>query len=356
MEVEKLKEEIQYETTIQEVRKLFVGIEDGARRTSEIVKGLRNFSRLDQNVFRKTNLNECFESTLTLLHSSYKNRIEIIRDYADLPEVDCFPGQINQVFMNILSNAVQSIPETGRYSSSDRPLGDIEKKLLALRRQRPQPGRDEKILCGTNALAACALVQAARLLDRPEWEQRAAAMVRRLLELFWDGSTLSHSLARGAVQKQAFLGDAAALLLAVTMLRESDDGWQDPMNALAGYTASFRSEDRWFESDLADFQAVPASWFDHPVPSSVSLAEMGLARAAVLGGGAPEGGTPERLEYRQPQQSDFYNVAAMFSQGLFHQVHSKNGVAWPRLPANAIQVRDDAEMDCYMSQCRPLAF
>jgi hypothetical protein len=46
----------------------------------------------------------------------------------------------------------------------------------------------------------------------------------------------------------------------------------------------------------------------------------------------------------------------MFTQGLFHQVHSKNGVAWPRLPANSIQVRDGTEMDCYLSQCRPLAF
>ena len=127
LDVEKLKEEIQYETTIQEVRKLLTGIEDGAKRTSEIVKGLRNFSRMDQNVFRKMNLNECFESTLTLLHSSYKNRIEIIRDYADLPDVDCFPGQINQVLMNILSNAVQSIPDTGKIFIKTRVVGDMVK-------------------------------------------------------------------------------------------------------------------------------------------------------------------------------------------------------------------------------------
>jgi hypothetical protein len=83
---------------------------------------------------------------------------------------------------------------------------------------------------------------------------------------------------------------------------------------------------------------------------------MGLARAAVLGGGTPEGGTPERLEYRQPQQSDFFNVAAMFTRGLFHQVHSQGGIAWPRLPANVIQMRGEPEMDCYLGQCRPLAF
>ena len=88
-------------------------MEEGAMRTAEIVKGLRNFSRLDQNEFRKANLNESIESTLLLLHSTYKNRIEIERDYGSIPEVDCFPGQINQVLMNILSNAVQAIPEKG---------------------------------------------------------------------------------------------------------------------------------------------------------------------------------------------------------------------------------------------------
>lgn len=111
--VEQYKKKAKIEITISEVHNLLKGIEDGAKRTAEIVKGLRNFSRLDQNVFRKAQLNESLESTLTLLHSSYKNRIEIIKGYGDLPEVDCFPGQINQVFMNILSNAIQAIEETG---------------------------------------------------------------------------------------------------------------------------------------------------------------------------------------------------------------------------------------------------
>jgi len=112
-EVDQFKHDMKIEFTMKEVADLLKGIEDGALRTSEIVKGLRNFSRLDQNVFRKANINDSLESTLTLLHSSYKNRIEIIKDFAQLPEIDCFPGQINQVFMNILSNAIQAIPEKG---------------------------------------------------------------------------------------------------------------------------------------------------------------------------------------------------------------------------------------------------
>jgi two-component system, NtrC family, sensor kinase len=127
IDAEKLKVETHFGTTVEEVRKLLTGIEDGARRTSEIVRGLRNFSRIDQNVFKKTNLNDCLESTLTLLHSSYKNRIEIVAKYGDIPEVDCFPGQINQVLMNILSNAIQSIPETGKIFINTRVRGDMVK-------------------------------------------------------------------------------------------------------------------------------------------------------------------------------------------------------------------------------------
>ncbi|MFI5154486.1 MAG: sensor histidine kinase [Chitinophagales bacterium] len=113
-EVEKLKKSSRLSEAIQEVKKLLSGMEEGARRTAEIVRGLRNFSRLDQNVFNKVNLNDSLESTLTLLHNSYKNRIEIVKDYADIPEVDCFPGQMNQVLMNILSNAIQAIPGQGK--------------------------------------------------------------------------------------------------------------------------------------------------------------------------------------------------------------------------------------------------
>ena len=250
------------------------------------------------------------------------------------------------------------LPEKGNFEGAihltridDRPLPGIQEKLLALRRKRPQPDRDEKVLCGLNALAACALVQAARLFGRPELEEKAGRTVNKLLEVFWDGSMLAHSLAHGSVQKQSFLSDAAALLMAATMLRENDEQWAGTMNALATYTTTFREQDGWIESGHADFMNVNASWFDHPAPSAASLAVMGLSRAAVL-----NGEPVEPLEYLRPLQSDFYNIAAMITQGLFHQVHSRKPIAWGRLPANSIQVRAESESDCYMNQCRPLAF
>jgi signal transduction histidine kinase len=126
-EVEKFKQDTKIDLTMKEVNNLLKGIEDGAMRTSEIVKGLRNFSRLDQNVFRKASINESLDSTLTLLQSSYKNRIEIIKQFAELPEIDCFPGQINQVLMNILSNAIQAIPAEGSIYIKTRQVNNMIK-------------------------------------------------------------------------------------------------------------------------------------------------------------------------------------------------------------------------------------
>lgn len=112
-EVQKFRNKMDIGFSMQEIQNLLKGIEEGANRTSEIVKGLRNFSRLDQNLIKKTDLNEGIESTLTLLHSLYKDKIEIKKNFGKIPEVECFPGQINQVLMNILSNAIQAIPEKG---------------------------------------------------------------------------------------------------------------------------------------------------------------------------------------------------------------------------------------------------
>jgi len=145
-EVRQLREKIKLDMTLKEVNDLLKGMEEGAKRTSEIVKGLRNFSRLDQNVFLSANLNESLDSCLVLLHNSYKNRIKIERQFGTIPEVDCLPGQINQVFMNILSNAIQAIPDEGtifvktwhaddmvKISIRDTGIGmtdDVQKKIF----------------------------------------------------------------------------------------------------------------------------------------------------------------------------------------------------------------------------------
>ncbi|HYV93943.1 MAG TPA: two-component regulator propeller domain-containing protein [Chitinophagales bacterium] len=109
-ELEKLKQQFEKDFTIEESEKLLKGIEEGSKRTADIVRGLRNFSRVDEEEIKKANINEGIEATLLLLQNEQKHRnIEVIKSLAKIPEIDCYPGHINQVFMNLLTNAMDAI-------------------------------------------------------------------------------------------------------------------------------------------------------------------------------------------------------------------------------------------------------
>ena len=81
----------------------------GANRAAEIVAGLRIFSRLDETQMKSANLHDCLDATLMLLHSRYGDRVRVERSYGELPPWLCQPGKLNQVFLNLLANAVDAI-------------------------------------------------------------------------------------------------------------------------------------------------------------------------------------------------------------------------------------------------------
>ncbi len=93
-------------------------------RIVRIVRSLRNFARLDEAERKKVDLHEGLESTLILVHHELKNRIELVRDYAETPEIECFPNQLNQVFMNMLVNAAQAIEDKGKITITTRTKGN----------------------------------------------------------------------------------------------------------------------------------------------------------------------------------------------------------------------------------------
>jgi two-component system NtrC family sensor kinase len=84
-----------------------------ADRIMTIVRSLKNFARLDEAERKAVNLHEGLDSTLLLVQHQFKNRIRLVKEYGDLPEVECHPNQLNQVFMNILVNAAQAIRDRG---------------------------------------------------------------------------------------------------------------------------------------------------------------------------------------------------------------------------------------------------
>ncbi|WP_243147244.1 ATP-binding protein [Scytonema sp. UIC 10036] len=107
-------EEIDLEFLKQDFPKLLSSMKVGTERIQRIVQSLRNFSRLDEAEFKAVDLHEGIESTLLILQNRLKaqpnfSEIEVIKNYGQLPLVECYPGQLNQVFMNLLSNAIDAL-------------------------------------------------------------------------------------------------------------------------------------------------------------------------------------------------------------------------------------------------------
>ena len=108
----------------EDLVKLLKSMKVGTDRICEIVLSLRNFSRLDEADFKPVNLHDGIESTLLLLRHRLqatpdRNAIHLVQDYGRLPLVECYAGQLNQVFMNLFSNAIDAMEETLQKNSSD---------------------------------------------------------------------------------------------------------------------------------------------------------------------------------------------------------------------------------------------
>jgi len=113
-EINAMNKLIDYQELTDDIRLLISDIREGATRTAEIVKGLRNFSRLDEAERKLADLHEGINSTLVLLRSQMGSRIELITNFDEnLEPIYCYPGQLNQVFMNLLSNSIQAIEANG---------------------------------------------------------------------------------------------------------------------------------------------------------------------------------------------------------------------------------------------------
>ena len=87
--------------------------EIATERIMKIVRNLKNFARLDEAERKKVDIHEGIESTLSLLRHQLKSRIRIVKCFGDIPEIECYPNELNQVFMNILVNAAQAIKHRG---------------------------------------------------------------------------------------------------------------------------------------------------------------------------------------------------------------------------------------------------
>ncbi len=116
-EIQALAEEIDVDFIKEDLPKILTSMKMGTERISQIVLSLRNFSRLDEAEMKWVDVHEGLDSTLLILAHRLRSKhpevpdIQVIKDYSNLPKVQCYPGQLNQVFMNILTNAIDAIEE-----------------------------------------------------------------------------------------------------------------------------------------------------------------------------------------------------------------------------------------------------
>lgn len=131
--IQQLAKDIDLDFIVTDLPKILTSMQVGAQRISQIVLSLRNFSRLDEADMKCVNLHEGIDNTLLILQHRLKSSdrhsaIEIVKEYGDLPKVECYPGKLNQVFMNILSNAIDALDlakNTDTQSVASQKVGQI---------------------------------------------------------------------------------------------------------------------------------------------------------------------------------------------------------------------------------------
>jgi signal transduction histidine kinase len=120
-ELAALKDKIDYDNLLADLPVVVSDCRYGAERIRDVVQNLRVFSRLDEAEFKKIDLHEGIESTIRLLSRYYNSgQVILLRDYAELPPVSCYAGQLNQVWMNLLVNAAQSVGDVGEVRITTR--------------------------------------------------------------------------------------------------------------------------------------------------------------------------------------------------------------------------------------------
>ncbi len=98
---------------IEDMKEIVKDSLEGAERVKEIVQNLKGFARVDEAEFQLADINECLESTINIVWNEIKYKATLKKGYGNIPLTRCYPKQLNQVFMNILINAVQAIEDKG---------------------------------------------------------------------------------------------------------------------------------------------------------------------------------------------------------------------------------------------------
>lgn len=123
-EVKQLEENEKIDFILADIDDLMNESIEGTKRVSDIVRGLKTFSRVDAGIQNGVNLNECIESTLKLMQHEFKYNCVLTKELSDLPTIQCAESQLKQVIMNLLMNALQAIKKEGTITISTHTVND----------------------------------------------------------------------------------------------------------------------------------------------------------------------------------------------------------------------------------------
>ncbi|WP_434674507.1 ATP-binding protein [Pseudomonas sp. R1-15] len=125
-ELKRLREQVELDFLVEDIPVLIKESKDGIARVGQIVKDLKDFSRVDSSQeWQMANLQQGMDSTLNIVANEIKYKADVVKQYSPLPEVECLPSQINQVIMNLIVNAAQAIgPERGTITLRNGVEGD----------------------------------------------------------------------------------------------------------------------------------------------------------------------------------------------------------------------------------------
>ncbi len=130
--IEEIDKKYNVGKSMQNIPKLINSIRTGVERTTNIIKGLRIFSRLDDENKTLTNIDDLIGSALTILHNKYKNRIEVTTRFCERSEIYCYPGKLGQLFLNILMNAIQAIENEGTIDIETQYLEETNELVVTI--------------------------------------------------------------------------------------------------------------------------------------------------------------------------------------------------------------------------------
>ncbi|MBT33688.1 MAG: hypothetical protein CMO01_28830, partial [Thalassobius sp.] len=141
------KEDLDATYLLEEIESLLNGIEIGANRTKAIVAGLKSFSRLNEDTIKRADIHNGINNTLLLLSNKLRRNVELIKNFDEqIPLIECYPGQLNQVFMNLLDNAIDALNGEGKVTISTNLIHKNSRELVKIAFEDNGKGMPKKVL------------------------------------------------------------------------------------------------------------------------------------------------------------------------------------------------------------------